>query len=231
MAVGLEHPQRLSDRHPADPQRRGEVLLAQGAAGRDVPAQDPGPKLVEHGRLRRSWADEVTHRQHLSRPGVARETVADRGAGQRDGIGHGWHAARIDDRFEPQAGGELERRGDVVDRSGGDPDFGQGRDPVRARCRPQLLSEQASQVRAVRDARWVRGEVWLVGQVQPEGAAQRCELAVVAHRQRKHPVGGGQGLVRGDAGVGVAHGLGDRAGAEHALRLVDQSRDRWSSAG
>ena len=61
VALGLEHPQGLTHRHAADPEGRGEVLLAQGAPRGDVPAQDPAAQLDEHGLLGGRGALEVSH--------------------------------------------------------------------------------------------------------------------------------------------------------------------------
>ena len=61
VALGLEHPQRLTDRDPADAQGDGEVLLADGDTWRDVPAQDPGAHLDEHRLLGGGRALEISH--------------------------------------------------------------------------------------------------------------------------------------------------------------------------
>ena len=62
VALGLEHPQGLTHRDPADPQGRGEVLLAHGGSRRDVAAEDPRAHLDEHRLLCGRRALELRHR-------------------------------------------------------------------------------------------------------------------------------------------------------------------------
>uniref|UniRef100_A0A0N4Z3S3 LigA n=1 Tax=Parastrongyloides trichosuri TaxID=131310 RepID=A0A0N4Z3S3_PARTI len=84
----------------------------------------------------------------------------------------------------------------------------------------RLRRDQRTQRLALGDPQGVGGEAVL--DLQPQGAAQGAELAVVAHGDDHHPVGTGEGLIGGQIGMGVAHPRRRLAGHEVVGRLIGQ---------
>ncbi len=164
----------------------------------------------------------------LVEPGRRQPVVGGRlGEGDRvpDRRHHRLSLADLDDRVQPDLGGEPHAAVDGVDRparhAGGDDHA----EPVQLRPGHQPLDEQRSQLVAVRGAVLVAREARVVGQLgDAEHLDQLAELPVVAGGDDQLAVGAHQRLVGEQAGVAVAHPLGDHAAGHEGAGLVDHPR-------
>ena len=119
----------------------------------------------------------------------------------------------------------FEDVGDGVDRPARHTDLFEQRDPGGGAARQREFAHQRDQHIAVGDARRVGDEARIVGPLRVvDGAAEACELAVVADRQDHETVLGRKVLVRHGVRVGVAHAL-RRAAIQMVHALVGEAGD------
>ena len=100
-------------------------------------------------------------------------------------------------------------------------------DPLVGRPRGEHPVELAHELFAVLDPAGVRPVALVLGQIRPlDRRAEPTVEPVVRARDRDRAVGGGEGLVRHDARVGVAVAPRLLAGDERRARDVDERRER-----
>ncbi len=120
----------------------------------------------------------------------------------------------------------VERGHDVGDGRARDLGRFQVCQPGRAGPAREDLGQDRPQLGPVLDAVAVGREAWIGRQLRPpEGRTQPDPLALGPDRHGQLAVGGGEGLVRHDVGVGVAAPSRGMPGDEPVLRLVDEDRE------
>ena len=135
--------------------------------------------------------------------------------------------ARGDHRLQPYVAGEGDTGVHRVDGPGRHARRDQFVEPLRRRTGAQVLRQQRPQLIPVGRAPLVGREPGIVRELRgPDHLAQPAELGVVARGDDQLLVGGGQRLIRGEAGVGVAHPERDHSPGDIGAGLVDHAGQR-----